>query len=165
MTQLAATGPMGLAFTGLQTMIAESSAFQTRRDVADAAAARPFIHLPWLEVDVSQEADRPFALIEQGAFGWELDAGGDRNYLRPQGSLKLKLADNDRLFGDYENSFIDFANFTDGVIEAIADAAALDDNLAVERIALVTAAMQNSPAEAEKDGLCWAIDFEVFWRA
>lgn len=166
MPQLAATGAQGTALTKLVSLLAASTAFQTRRGVASAAEAEEHIYWPWASKDGTPLADlvtaRPFLVIEQGQFAWQTQSGGGRNYLLPAGELLLTITDEDRYGDDYRSSATDFCNFADGVIEDLVAAAGESDNLAIVTIEQADPPMQN----AKKDWgtlRYWMTRYAIDW--
>jgi len=169
MPELAATGPQGTAIHKLVSLIAADSAFQTRTGAADSTEAEAkHIYWPWLQNDDGREIDvieatRPFVLIEQADYTWDLKAGGAQNYFLPYGSLLLTISDNDKFVEDYKSDWTDFINFCDDVLQAIIDGAALSDALAVVEIKQARAAMLN-PENQWQDCRYWCAAYRVDWN-
>lgn len=155
----------------LTNVIAASPSFLDRLATSDQAIAAQHVHYPWLDFDLDGPglSDRlPFAVIEQGDdVAWETFAGGESNYMQPHGQLLLTFADVDRFPGDQKKSFIDFLNFTEGVIADIAQASAYDSHIVAMRIRQVQKPGMAHPSEPQANGggliQYWGCRWAVEW--
>lgn len=148
---LEATGARTNAILLLHQMVAASSTLRNKAKVQEEAAAAARVRLPWQE---AEEAKFPCAVIMQteGGLTWYLWSGGARNYLRPRGSLKLKLIDRIRFPDDQDASEIDFGNFCDGVIADVAALAGHDGWLSIQEIRETLPPSSTHPSERTPGG-------------
>lgn len=158
------TGPQGIAVKLLVDLVAASSTFQARTRRESAVEAEERIYFPWLQEAIN-ETKRPCAVIQlPPGFSWVTEAGGAQNYMvTDNGSLRLSLFDNERFPEAWRDSFFDFTNFVDGVIQDIAEVAAKDGNLAVHTITQVEPPAKSDPKDdAGTDGF-WGATFGLTW--
>lgn len=152
------TTPSGLLATPrskLRDLLAEIPALQTWFGAADAAAAKAKIYSSLLADDELADL-RPLAVVQWASYSLGKIASGAANYLWPSPGecmLRLILQDVDR--GEpvvIENSVdpasleegdVVFDNNVGAVLRGLADRAAVDDRLAINRIALETPPMRN----------------------
>lgn len=149
---LEATGPRGVAMLSLHRMASASATFQTRAKLQTQGEAEKRIHLPWQEAD---EAPLPCAVImhpDGGGLVWYLWTGGQGNYLRPRGTLQLKLIDRIAWPDDQDRSEIDFVNFCDGVLSDIAELAGVSDWLSIKEIRETLPPSSTHPADRTEGG-------------
>jgi hypothetical protein len=156
------TGFNPLVKRKLAELVAETTAFQNRCEVASQAEAFSRIYWPFLRnADQFSDLDRPFALIEspaRGAMIWKRLTGYD---MRPEGSVCLMLTDWDKYPQFPEVSNTDFENFTCGVIEEIAGLQAQNDRLAIEIITEIGPSQLTSPKAAGQGKPYWSQMFDV----
>lgn len=132
---LTATGPNGVAMQKLAELLSESATWQSRCGVSTAADALRFIHYPHFRD--RDQSERPLAVIsrtDDGGFEARRTAGGGANWFLNSGALMLTVVDHLEDFDDEKDPDVDFHNFTDALIVALQDGAAVDDNLAISGI-------------------------------
>ena len=118
---------LAIAVAKLRKMVAASAAFQAAVGAVDATAALERVYLR--DVRGTNTA-RPYAIVSMGdKFGFQIDSGGDQNYLRPSGSLGLYLAIDtpEAVQDDSVESEFQAWNFLSPVIRQIAELSNKDD--------------------------------------
>ena len=161
------TGAQGKNLQSLVNLIANSSAFQLRREVIYDLDALPHIYYPWLKrFDAENdllEGKLPWAVIEvpDGSFKWS----GPSNALYPSGQFNLVLADVDRFPGDQQAGYTDFLNFADGVVADVAEKSDTDDNICITSIVQVNAPGISDEKEWGAVRPFWLTRYEIMWNA
>lgn len=154
------TGLHSRAMLALVRLLAASSVFQERCKVDSSEDAEKRIHWPWLQVELVDES-WPCAIIEEGVDVHNCVAGGAVNEFLPYGSLMLTLTDFDRYVDQFQDSWIDFRNFCDGVIFDIVEKSGEDDNLDAYQIECTQKAMHSDPTSTTKPH--WSAKWEISW--
>jgi hypothetical protein len=141
----------------LRRLVAESAAFQTRVEAADAEGALVHIKTWDYEDDpVAVQAARPFACI------WPADkldfdqlSGGGNSLFGGVIDLVLILTDFDRQPGDREASGADFAGWIDEVISDLAALAGVDDRIAIRRMTFLQRPLRTATKDEPSAGAYW----------
>ena len=160
------TGPISLPQSQCCDLLANSVTFQQRIGVASAADAYQKIFRTWKRLPTGAEFDqaRPYAVVlSLPELEYQLDSGGQRNWLLPTGAVWIFLTDNDRFPGDVDDSGIDFGNFVGGVMQDIANQAAVDGNLAVIGVSLEAFEPFNDDLSAGQQPF-WRAILSVHWQ-
>lgn len=114
-----------LALEGARDLVAASSTFQTRRGVATAAAAAPFLKFHeeaviFLQPGVTLAEQRPFGVIGIDRHGFLQIGQGLQVHLGATGGILVLLSDNPRTPDNHSESFVDFSDFVGGVMDDVA---------------------------------------------
>lgn len=161
------TEPTGILSTPkalLRDLIASLPAFQAWCGVSTAEAAKEKILYSLLH-DADLRNLRPFVVIKFMRFSMTKIAGGGQNMLWPQSPvLRAYFEDNDRAAPEIRDGSIQaslitegdtiFENLMSAVIEGLAAAAAVDDNLAINMIEIEEPLGRNPPATWPAEGPC-----------
>jgi len=111
----------------------------------------------------------PIAIVEwdeEGCLHFSKKAGGEKNFLRPSGMLRVYLADRDRGGGNMKQSARAFSRFAGPLLHELSDQAAYDDRLAIDDIVMDMSPKAPSIAEQSAIGqLYWATSAKISWEA
>ncbi len=157
-----ASGSLSEPLDKLRSLLAASTAFQTRMGAADATAALEKIWGGFSAVD-DHDAKRPYAIIGTHS-DWAASkiAGGGRNVLVVEGAMVLYLTDFSRFPGAQWDDFIDFNNFAGDVLDYLIDQSGQSDNLSITAIRVDAPTWGTDPREtAERDGTIWRVAFAI----
>jgi hypothetical protein len=166
MSTITPTGPIALPKSQVRDMVAASPTFQAKVDAPDQQAAYAKVFRTFKRAgDEDHRSLRPYAtILTTPELVYELDAGGDKNYLLPRGTVGVLLTDNENYPDDIEDSGTDFENFVGGVMVDLEAQAALSGNLAVVAIELLS--IRRLPEDAERaQGIWWEALVAVRWQA
>lgn len=173
------TGPLARPLILLAELVAESLTF--RRAVGlednDSSAAEKLlygeqgakrrVYWPTAGSEVARlKSLFPVAVVAraEGAFAYKLAAGGGRNYLVPEGGLRLILAARAE-HAEQSAAQIAFENFAGGVLADIARLAASDGRLAIHEIREEGVGLGSSETEDAATGEPWWVGmYLVSWR-
>ncbi len=114
-----------LALEGARDLVAASTTFQTRRGVASATAALPYIKFDeevaqYLQPGETLAPQRPFAVIGIDRHGFLQISQGLQVNLGATGGVLVLLSDNPREAAQHGASFLDFSDFVGGVMDDVA---------------------------------------------
>jgi hypothetical protein len=156
-------GPITSSIYQLRRLVAESAAFQTRVEAADATAALAKIKTWDYEDDpVALQRARPFACV------WPADrfdlvqiSGGGQSLFSGQVELVLILTDIDRGSGDREVSGANFAGWLDLVLQDVAAAAGVDDRVPIKHVTFLQRPLRTATKDEPSSGAFWQAAFLV----
>jgi hypothetical protein len=166
-TSVQPTSTLAIAKEKLKQLVVASPAFLARCKAANSADAMARVYKTYLRLPGGSAFDgaRPFAVVEHWPMlEYDLFAGGAQNYLEPEGALGLYLTDNDQYLDDPDASGTDADNFAGGVIDDLAAAAAVNDNLSITKLSLI--ALRRSPQEVKSvQQSYWEAFVRVEWKS
>jgi len=159
-----ATSPLALVVDQLRTSVSNSAEFQTRTGAANAAAALAFIYLDVVSNDAGMSAKRPFALIKVSQIGSNQISDGTAIDLSVGGDLVLILEDDATNQTVHDDSFLDFLNFSDEVMQDLRLASGVEGEFPFYEEQLVWAPSRTRRAERDSSNNdYWVSAYQLSW--
>lgn len=160
---LAPSGPLSLPLKNLQTLVSNSSTFQTWVGAADAATAAARIYLVGEDKSATT---RPFAVVhhlDPAEFNREAQAGGAVQCFVESGAVGLIFEDDvgAAYAADHADAEMEFTNIVGAVISEMEDLAGSGAYLNVTRFGVITGPARSALDEAESEGDYYGIQFRV----
>ena len=123
---LTASGSWSLALTGMEQILADTTAFRDRSGATTSDKAKERIHYGLAKLAELGTNERPCAVLAHGGGGALAIGAGDAIVMGSNGQIVVVLVDNAKYRNHEKQSYLDFCNWVGQIFDGVGDLAGVD---------------------------------------